>query len=624
MKKVHRGLLVVLSGMIIVLLAAGSAWAQSASAKASASASASTGGEGGTFIEGTVNNMGTVNPWKAIESPEYEILALNFDLLENFDKATLQASPGVAESWTQSPDGLTWTFNIRQGMTWQDGQPFTAKDIAWTYNKTLDCKLGNSLDYLVPDFTTSITAPSDTQLVWTTNKPTSAPIRPPWVYIAPEHIYGKDTCAEITKEPFFEDGKPMVGSGPFQLTQWNKGQDWTMTANPNYWGGAPHISQFKVVLYDNSEAMVNALKQGEIDYTNLGSVDLFNQLQSESGTGTITTHVGPAVTFGQMSFNMCDPTSPDAAPYCKNNPGTGNPALRDPAVRTAISWAIDRQTIVDKVLAGYGEPGTTIVPPFASFYHYQPTADETIGFSIDEAKQILADAGYKDTDGNGILNDPKTGQDLNFRLILRAESDVGARLGTYVSGWLKQIGIATTSQVVSDGKLGQAWLSDDYDMYIWGWGPDPDPDFILSTFTSGQCGTWSDTCYSNPQYDKLYVEQQTAPNPQARQAIVFQMQQMLYKDIPEVVLYYDKSLEAYNSAKWTGLEDNTSPQPDGFLWNQYTPYSALTVQLRGADTGSGGGATSGLLVIVGILGAIIVVGGIVMIVRRGKSEEDLA
>src|SRR4051812_23187027 len=103
--------------------------------------------------------------------------------------------------------------------------------------------------------------------------------------------------------------------------------------------------------------MVNALKAGEIDYTNLGSVDLFNQLQSESGVNGITTHVGPAVTFGQMSFNMCDPTSPDAAPYCQKNPGTGNPALRDPAVRTAISWAIDRQTIVDKVLAGYGRSG---------------------------------------------------------------------------------------------------------------------------------------------------------------------------------------------------------------------------------------------------------------------------
>src|SRR3954453_11321019 len=178
MRKVRRGLLVLVSGLIIVLLAAGAAWAQSASASGSASASAA-GGSGGTFIEGTVNNMRTVNPWKAIEAPEYEVLALNFDLLENFDKSTLQASPGVATSWSQSSDGLTWTFQIRPGMTWQDGQPFTANDIAFTYNKTLDCKLGNSLDYLVPSFTDSITATNPNTLVWTKKVPTGAPIRPP-------------------------------------------------------------------------------------------------------------------------------------------------------------------------------------------------------------------------------------------------------------------------------------------------------------------------------------------------------------------------------------------------------------------------------------------------------------
>src|SRR3954470_2802399 len=171
MRKVRRGLLVLVSGLIIVLLAAGAAWAQSASASGSASASAA-GGSGGTFIEGTVNNMRTVNPWKAIESPEYEVLALNFDLLENFDKSTLQASPGVATSWSQSSDGLTWTFQIRPGMTWQDGQPFTANAIPWTSKKTLNSKPGNSLHYLLPNFTKSITATSDTELVWTTDKPT--------------------------------------------------------------------------------------------------------------------------------------------------------------------------------------------------------------------------------------------------------------------------------------------------------------------------------------------------------------------------------------------------------------------------------------------------------------------
>ncbi len=619
MRKVHKGLLVAVSGFITMMLAAGGAWAQTTTTP-------SAGADGtapSIFVEGTTNDMRTVNPWKALESPEYELLNLNFDLLEYFNKDDLTAAPGMATSWTQSEDGLTWTFTLRDDIKWQDGEPLTAADVAFTYNTTLDCQLGNSLDYLVPDLTESVKATSPTELVWTTNEPTTAPIRPPWVYIVPEHIYGGMDCDQINKAPFFEDGKPMVGSGPFQLTEWNKGEDWTMTANPNYWGGAPQIDQFKVVRYDNGEAMVNALKNGEIDFTNITSVDLFNQLQGDGSESGISTHVGAADYFGQMSFNMCDPESPDAAPYCAKEGSTGNPALRDPAVRTAIAWAIDKQTLVDNVQGGYGSVGQTVVPPFASTFHYEPTADEAIGFDINKANQILDDAGYADTDNDGTRNDPKTHDNLNFRFITRSESEIGQRLGEYISGWLKQIGIATTQTNVGDGKLVSAWYANDYDMYIWGWGPDPDPDFILSTFTRGQCGGWSDTCYANPAYDQLYKDQLTAKSVEERQQIINEMQQMIYKDVPEIVLMYQQELEAYDSAHWTGLEDNISPQPEGTLWAQYTPYSALTVRPAGtaAETSSG---SSSMLLIVGILGAIIVIVGIVMIARRNKSDEELA
>ncbi len=619
MRKARKGLLVVLSGCIVMLLAAGSALAQS-STPTGASASDSTAPI--TFIEGTTNNMKSVNPWKALETPEYEVLALNFDMLENFNKDNLQVSPGLASSWTQSDDGMTWTFTIRDDVKWHDGEPLTANDIAWSYNTTLDCELGNSLDYLVPDLTKSITAPNPTTLVWKTNVPTTAPIRPPWVYIAPEHIYGGDTCKEINDAPFFEDGKPMVGTGPFELTEWNKGESWTMTANKDYWGGAPQIDQFTVVLYNNAEAMVNALKNGEIDYVSLGNVDLFNQLQAAGPESGLTAHVGPQAQFDQLSFNMCVPDDPDTSSYCKEIGANANPAVRDPVVRTAISWAIDRQTLVDKVWAGYGSPGTTIVPPFSTVFHYEPTADEKIGFDVDKANQMLEDAGYVDTDNNGIRNDPSTGEDVELRLILRAESEVSHVFGTYLVGWLKQIGIKVTPEVLSDGKLYTAWYGNDYDMYIWGWGPDPDPDFILSTFTRAQCGNWSDTCYQNPAYDDMYKAQQQAITVEDRQPIVYDMQKAIYKDVPEVVLDYYNSLEVYDSAHWEGLEDNVSPTPEGFLWGQYTPYSALTLRPRGTTATASGGSSTALLL--GILGAIIVIIGVVLIARRRRNDEDAA
>jgi peptide/nickel transport system substrate-binding protein len=108
-------------------------------------------------------------------------------------------------------------------------------------------------------------------------------------------------------------------------------------------------------------------------------------------------------------------------------------------------------------------------------------------------------------------------------------------------------------------------------MYIWGWGVEPDPNFQLSTYITSQCGVWSDTCYSNPEYDKLFSAQQATKTVEERMKIVDQMQQILYDDRPEIVLWTDVVLEAYRSDRWTGFVQQ--PMPQGELLIQYGPYS---------------------------------------------------
>jgi peptide/nickel transport system substrate-binding protein len=575
-----------------------------------------------TFIAGTTNDMRTVNPFKAIETPEYEVLSLNYDMLINFAKDDLGPAPGLATEWTQSEDGLTWTFTIRDGMEWQDGEPVTAEDIAFTFSKIVEYKLGASLDYLPYSTPESFTAPDPQTFVWTTEVPTIAPTIPPWIYIVPEHLWGdldKDGMKKWAYEPGVNES---IGSGPFQLTEWIKGDSWTLTANPSYWGGAPKIDEYVVKRFNNEEAMVTALKTGEIDYLSAIGPELFNSLNGEEG---ITTWVGPATGFAQMSMNSCDPEN-TVAEYCADTGSTGHPALLDPVVRTAIAHAIDKETLVERILGGYGQAGETIVPPFAAQWHYSPAEDEAITFDLAAANALLDDAGYADTDDDGVREMPGGGEPLEFRFILRSEDEQAPDLGRFISGWLTEIGIATTSEVLTDGKLINAWYDNDYDLYIWGWGPDPDPDFILSTFTSGQCGSWSDTCYSNAEYDQLYQDQKTASDTAERQAIINEMQQIIYRDVPEVVLYYDEALEAYRSDEWTGLEDNISPEPQGFLWGQYTAYTALTVAPIGAGGTTGGSSSSGISPVVwlGILGAIVIVIAVVLLSRRGKSDEDVA
>ena len=617
MKRTARAVpLVAALGMLGGLALSGVAVGQSSEPSGSDSA------EPITFIIGLTNNIITVNPLKALEAPEYELLAMQYDLLFNFSKEDMSAVPALAteiptkENGGLSEDGLTYTINIRDDAVWSDGEPLTARDIAFTYNLVLDQGWSNFTNYL--PFTDSIKAKDDTTLVWKTTKPSIAPLIPPWIYILPEHIWGGMSKDEIKKfENFDPDTGTPVTSGPFHMVEWNKDEDWTLESNDNYWGGTPTIDRVIVKRYTNPEAMVSDLKQGVIDFAETVPVDLFQTLQDTPGIGT---NVGGSFSFSQFSFNQCyEQKSCDKS--------TGHPALKDETVREAMAMAIDKAGLVDRILGGYGTVGSTIVVPTVPFWHLDP--DPAIPFDIPGANELLDGAGYDDTDGDGIRNMPGGGENLDFRFIVRTESPEQIQAGKLIAGWFKQIGIGTQTQAVTDSKLIDSWLASDYDVYIWGWGPDPDPDFILSSFTTGQCGVWSDTCYSNPEYDQLYADQQTSTSPDDRQLIVKQMQQILYDDIPEVVLWYDNDLQAYNSDRWTNFSYQPTPGSDGeggYILFQFGNYSYISIEPvagSGAGTASGNSGIPAWVWGAIALAIVLVVGG-VMFARSRGSDEDKA
>jgi peptide/nickel transport system substrate-binding protein len=594
---------------------------------ASGTAAAQDSDEKLSFVIGTTTGLPTVNPLKGLTSETYYVLGLQYDLAISFAKDDLGPAPGLATEWESSEDGMTWTIKTREGVTWHDGEPFSAEDVAFTYNMIIDNEVGAFVDYF-PNVE-SIEATDANTIVWTASQPTIAPLIPPWVYILPQHIW--EPLGTIEDMRAFDNLPPeTIGTGPFQLTEYVRNETWTMTKNPDYWGGEPIVDEIIVQKFTNEEAMVSALRTGEIDYAGAMSVNLFNSLEGAEG---VTTHVGPATGFDQLSFNMCNPATTSAR-YCENNPGTGHPSLRDPILRQAISKVIDRELLVERVLGGYGQPGTTIVPPYASTWHVEPQSD-TQAYDPAAAAAMLDDAGYVDSDNDGVREDPDTGEPLRFRFFLRSESDENQSAGEFIAQWLSDLGIQTDITVGSTDELTDLWYEHDFDIYIWGWGPDPDPDFILSTFTSGQCGVWSDTCYSNPEYDQLYQDQQVTTTIEERQAVIAEMQQVVYDDVPEVVLYYNNYLEAYRSDRWEGLVE--SPEPEGFLLYQNQPYSEVVMHPVGMDVGGetggdggdggvvaadeGGSSTGIILAVVGVLIAVVV---IVLLMRRGRNDEDLA
>jgi peptide/nickel transport system substrate-binding protein len=558
---------------------------------------------------GTTADMVSPNVFKACCGGEYEMMFMNYDMLFNFSKEDLTPVSGLATFPPEhNADDTEWTFDIRSGVKWSDGEPLTAEDIAFTFNFIVENHMGTFLNYLKApgEDPPTITAPNATTLVWKSPVPTTAPLTPPWVPILPEHVW-KEFDGDPTGAKQFPN-VPAVGSGPFHLESWDQGQGWIMSANKDYWGGTPTIDEVDFRVFTNQEAMVQALKAGQIDFAEALNPTLFNSLKDTPG---ITTHVAPPGYFDNLAFNFGG-QGPDA---------TALPALHDVVLRQAIATAIDNQGLVDKLLLGDGSAGTSITMP-QSVWHWEPPADQLRTFDIAKANQMLDDAGYADTNDDGVRNDPKTGDELQLDTLTINDITYSNDEGKLIAGWMKQIGIDMTLIPVSENKAYDLWGQGDFDAYIWDWGGDPDPDFILSIFTTDQCLDWSDGCYSDPKYDAMYAKQKTILDPEERRAYVAKMQEYIYEQVPEVVTVYENDLQAYRSDRWTGF--TPVPEPDGYLLFGWGPYSYISMKPAVGSTeatDTQGIKTSTWLIVILV---IIVAAGLIVLIRRRKGDEDRA
>src|ERR687888_290452 len=404
MRGTRRALLTVAVLAAVVVGLAGSALGQSASA----------GAEKITLNVGTTSDMVSPNPFKACCTSEYEMLLMNYNMLFGFSAKDLTPVPELATDMCQpDADHMTWTCNIRDDVKWHDGVPLTAKDIAFTYKFILDNGLSTFSDYL--PFNPTFETPNDTTLVWKSEEPTIAPTVPPYIPIMPEHVWGA-LDGKPAKEIRAYENIPAIGSGPFQLVEWKNDQFWRMEARPNPIFGTPTIDEVVYHVYGNNEAMVQALKSGEIDFAQEVPPTLAKSLEGESN---IKVYREAANYHTNLAFNFGGQAA--AHPKVYGTPpetqDTANPALHDHAVRLAIAHAIDKQAIADVVFQGFAEPADTFISPDKAYWHLDIPADQEYDFNLDEANQILDDAGYTQRNSDGVRIDPKTGNPLEFDIL---------------------------------------------------------------------------------------------------------------------------------------------------------------------------------------------------------------
>jgi peptide/nickel transport system substrate-binding protein len=592
--------------LVILALAAGLVLAGGAGAAGSASPSPAAA----TVLKvGWDTEPDNLNPFVGYEQSSFEIFHLEYDFLTNYGAAHLETRPGLATSWTHTPDGLTWTFTIRRGATWQDGVPLTAHDIAFTYTFMLKYKLQAFMASL--EGVKAATAPNDTTVVITCSRP-KADILSMWVPILPEHVWGK--FHSYSQAYNYANKPPIVGSGPFQVVQWVHGQYIRCVANKHYWGGAPKVDQLIFSLYTDQMTMASDLRSGVVQL----AIDLPPaQIKGMQSDQNLSVQACSQKAFDYLSFN------------CYTGPSGGNPVLRDWRFRQALNWAVDKQKIVALANNGYATAGSSLFEP--NFYsstldwHWTPPTSEAYTFDLKKAGDMLTAAGYPLKNGARV---DRQGKPIVLRLWGRTSSPQSQVMGKLITAWFSQLGLKIKFSVHDDAVLSDADLNyvgktykPTYDMYIWYWLPSgSDPQRRLGYFTTDQIQNNNDCCWSNAEYDRLFHLQSTTIDQQQRKQIVWQMEKIFYEQTPYVVLDYPKLFEGWNTGSWQGWE--RIPQPDGavaYISDNVDNYRLVSFK-TGATTG--GGLSTGSIVAIVVVVAVALAGVVVLIVRRSRRPAE--
>ena len=524
--------------------------------------------EGGTLRIGTSSGLISPNPFVGFNQDDYSTWMQIYPSLLQYDTTTptYEYMSGFASQWEQSKDGLTITFHTQPGAKWSDGEPLTADDAAWTFNmikKYADGPTGSWAGSV--QFLKKVEATDANTLVATYERPSGTglfdlgftPILPPQVWEEFATGDGKG-IATFPNEP--ENGEPLVGGGPFIMTEYRKNDIALFEKNPNYYGTKPHIDGYGLQFFRDEDAMVTALKTDQLDAISEIPPTSVDTLKSAG----IEVYQGEALALRDFIFNL----NPDKAQHRE---------LLDPKVREAMEYAIDRDAIVQTAWVGYASPGSTIVPAgnATGGTEWHNPDIQPLPFDIAKANQILDSLGFAaGADGIRVADGHPMAYDVVFPL---DEEGAGDRAFQIIQQGFKAIGIELTQKKLDNNAAWDAMYCGndcqyrDFDLAMWDWFPAADPDFILSVLTCDQWGDWNDTAYCNPAYDKLYAQQKTTIDTEARQQLVFQMQEIAYNDRPYIILTYDQRLDAW-SPRWDGLVESVQG-----IYNNFSTQSLTSV-----------------------------------------------
>ncbi|MGW9583423.1 ABC transporter substrate-binding protein [Streptomyces albidoflavus] len=567
-----------------------------------------------TLTVAVAQSVDSLSPFLAQTLVSTSIHRLMYDFLTNYDAKDNSTVPAMATEWESSDSKLTWTYTIRSDAKWSDGEKVTAEDAAWTFNTMMEDEAAATANGSFTSNFKKVTAPGPDKLVVELKKP-QATMTALDVPIVPKHVWEKvDDFSKFNNDQDF----PVVGNGPFVLTEYKRDSYVKLTANKDYWRGAPKFDELVFRYYKDQDAAVAALRKGEVSFA-AGSPSLTPaQANSLAKADNIKVNEGPGRRFFALAVN------PGARTKDGEEFGDGHPALQDAKVREALFTAVDRKTIVDRVFQGNAVEGEGYIPPRFGDYFWKPSAEQKRAYDPAKAAELLDDAGYeKNAEGKRVGKD---GKPLDFRILCHATDPNDKAVGKYLQEWWGELGIGLKVDCLDN--VSDPWAAGEYDLAFDGWSVNPDPDFVLGIHTCAALpnkpkeSSATDNFICDQEFDKLYGQQLAEYDPAKRADLVKQMQSRLYDTGYMNVLAYPNAVEAYRTDQIKSI--TTMPQAAGNIYGQDGYWSWWSAVPADDDAGSegSGGLSTGAMVGIGVAAVLVIGAGVLFGLRRRATAED--
>jgi len=488
---------------------------------------------GDIIVRGDIGDASNLIPILASDSASHSIAGLIYNGLVKYDK-DMNIVGDLAESWDISDDGLVITFHLRKGVKWHDGKPFTAKDVLYTYQITVDPKTPTAYagDFLkvkkaevLDDYTFRVTY----------DKP-FAPSLISWSSaVLPRHLLeGQNiTKSSLARHP--------VGTGPYLFKEWLAGQKIVLVSNADYFEGRPYVDGHVTRIIPDMATMFLELRARNIDMMGLTPLQYTRQTENNLFRQSFDKYRYLAFAYTYLGYNL------------------KHPFFADKRVRQAISYAINKEEIISGVLLGLGKPATGPYKPGTWAYNENV---KTYSYNPQKARELLRAAGWTKTNNDGFLE--KDGRPFTFELVTNQGNETRQKCAEIIQRQLKEVGIDVKIRILEWAAFINDFINKRrFEAVILGWTIPLDPDAYDVWHSSKTAPEELNfISYKNPEVDALLEKARSTFDQKLRKKYYDRFQEILVEDQPYTFLYVPDELVII-SKRFRGIE----PAPIGLSHN---------------------------------------------------------